>query len=65
VAKRGIRVADIVSRLRAQEPAGDVADDYGLTIREVGKAVSQQIRDTQWIEEAALAGDVKLAYPPE
>jgi hypothetical protein len=30
-----------------------------------GKAVSQQIRDTQWIEEAALAGDVKLAYPPE
>jgi uncharacterized protein (DUF433 family) len=65
VAKRGIRVADIVSRLRAQEPAGDVAYDYGLTIREVGKAVSQQIRDTQWIEEAALAGDVKLAYPPE
>ena len=35
VAKRGIRVANIVSRLKAHEPAGDVADDYGLTIREI------------------------------
>ena len=35
VAKRGIRVADILSRLNAHEPAGDVADNYGLTIREV------------------------------
>jgi len=35
VAGRGIRVADIVSRLNAQEPAEDVADDYDLTIRDV------------------------------
>lgn len=35
VAERGIRVLDIVSRLRAQEPARDVADDYGLTVRQV------------------------------
>jgi uncharacterized protein (DUF433 family) len=35
VAQRGIRVADIGSRLQADEPAGDVADDYDLTVREV------------------------------
>lgn len=35
VAQRGIRVADIVSRLRADESARDVADDYDLTLREV------------------------------
>jgi uncharacterized protein (DUF433 family) len=35
VAGRGIRVTDIVSRLNAQEPVGDVAGDYGLTVREV------------------------------
>ncbi|HET7012922.1 MAG TPA: DUF433 domain-containing protein [Streptosporangiaceae bacterium] len=35
VAQRGVRVLDIVSRLKAQEPAGDVADDYGLTLGEV------------------------------
>jgi len=35
VARRGIRVADIMSRLRADEPARDVADDYDLTVREV------------------------------
>jgi uncharacterized protein (DUF433 family) len=35
VAQRGIRVADIMSRLRADEPARDVAADYGLTLREV------------------------------
>jgi uncharacterized protein (DUF433 family) len=35
VAQRGIRVADIMSRLRAPEPARDVADDYDLTLREV------------------------------
>lgn len=35
VAQRGIRVTDIVSRLRAQEATGDVAADYGLTIGEV------------------------------
>jgi uncharacterized protein (DUF433 family) len=35
VADRGIRVLDIVNRLKAQEPPGDVADDYQLTLREV------------------------------
>lgn len=35
VAGRGIRITDIVSRLKAREPAGDVAGDYGLTVREV------------------------------
>jgi uncharacterized protein (DUF433 family) len=35
VAGRGIRVADIMNRLRAQEPAKDVAQDYELTLREV------------------------------
>ena len=35
VARRGVRVADIVSRLRAHEPPGDVAGDYGLTVPEV------------------------------
>src|SRR5580693_2702470 len=35
VARRGIRVADIMSRLRADEPAGDVADDYDLTAWDV------------------------------
>jgi uncharacterized protein (DUF433 family) len=35
VAGRGIRVADIVNRLKARELAADVADDYDLTLREV------------------------------
>jgi uncharacterized protein (DUF433 family) len=35
VAERGIRVLDIVNRLKAREPAKDVADDYDLTVREV------------------------------
>ena len=35
VAERGVRVADIVNRLKAQEPAKDVAGDYDLTLREV------------------------------
>jgi uncharacterized protein (DUF433 family) len=35
VAQRGIRVVDIVNRLKAHEPAKDVAGDYDLTIREV------------------------------
>lgn len=35
VAGRGIRVTDIVSRLNAREPAGEVAGDYGLTVREI------------------------------
>ncbi|MGH3273082.1 MAG: DUF433 domain-containing protein [Streptosporangiaceae bacterium] len=35
VVHRGIRVTDIMNRLRAQEPAKDVADDYELTLREV------------------------------
>ncbi len=35
MARRGVRIADIVSRLRAREPAGDIAGDYGLTLREV------------------------------
>ena len=35
VAQRGIRVGDIVSRLKAHEPAKDVADDYDLTPREI------------------------------
>lgn len=35
VARRGVRVADITSRLAAREPAEDVAGDYGLTVREV------------------------------
>jgi uncharacterized protein (DUF433 family) len=35
VAQRGIRVADIMSRLQADESARDVADDYDLTLREV------------------------------
>jgi uncharacterized protein (DUF433 family) len=35
VADRGIRVMDILSRLKAQEPAQDVAYDYDLTVGEV------------------------------
>lgn len=35
VAQRGVRVLDIVNRLKAREPARDVADDYDLTVREV------------------------------
>jgi uncharacterized protein (DUF433 family) len=35
VASRGIRVLDIMNRLRAREPAKDVADDYDLTMREI------------------------------
>jgi uncharacterized protein (DUF433 family) len=35
VAERGIRVVDIVNRLKAQEPAKDVAYDYAMTVREV------------------------------
>jgi uncharacterized protein (DUF433 family) len=37
VTQRGIRVVDIVNRLKAHEPASDVAADYGLTTREVEK----------------------------
>jgi uncharacterized protein (DUF433 family) len=37
VAERGIRVVDIVNRLKAQEPAKVVADDYDLTLQEVEK----------------------------
>jgi len=110
VSRRGVRVADIVSRLSADEPLEDVAGDYGLTVPEVeairqaalsmageaaesglrffldrglgayvvpralrvagwmletmderyGADQSQNIRDTQWIEEATLTGDVLL-----
>jgi uncharacterized protein (DUF433 family) len=35
VARRGVRVADIVTRLGAHEPPEDVAGDYGLTVPEV------------------------------
>jgi uncharacterized protein (DUF433 family) len=35
VAERGVRVMDILSRLKAQEPAQDVAYDYDLTVGEV------------------------------
>lgn len=35
MAERGVRVADIVNRLKAQESAKDVAGDYDLTLREV------------------------------
>jgi hypothetical protein len=35
VAERGIRVTDIVSRLKAAEPFRDVAYDHDLTVREV------------------------------
>jgi len=35
VAERGIRVVDIVNRLKAHESARDVAYDYDLTPREV------------------------------
>ena len=35
VARRGVRVADIMSRLSAHEPPEDVAGDYGLTVPEV------------------------------
>ena len=34
-ARRGVRVADIVSRLGADQPPEDVAGDYGLTVPEV------------------------------
>lgn len=37
VARRGVRVADIVSRLGAHEPPEDVARDYGLTLPEVAE----------------------------
>ncbi|WP_216896604.1 DUF433 domain-containing protein [Nocardia alni] len=35
VADRGIRVVDITSRLRANEPVDDIADDYDLTPSQV------------------------------
>jgi uncharacterized protein (DUF433 family) len=35
VAERGIRVGNIMSRLKARESAKDVAYDYDLTVREV------------------------------
>jgi uncharacterized protein (DUF433 family) len=35
VAQRGIRVTDIVNRLKAHEPTRDVAGDYDLTVRQV------------------------------
>ncbi|WP_146842681.1 DUF433 domain-containing protein [Cellulomonas composti] len=35
VESRGIRVADILDRVRAGEPAGDVADDFLLPVRDV------------------------------
>jgi hypothetical protein len=35
IVERGARVADIVNRLKAREPAKDVAGDYDLTLREV------------------------------
>jgi uncharacterized protein (DUF433 family) len=35
IASRGVRVADVVGRLRAGEAAGDVAADYGLDADEV------------------------------
>lgn len=35
VARRGVRVADVVGRLSAGEPVADVALDYGLEIDEV------------------------------
>jgi uncharacterized protein (DUF433 family) len=35
VASRGVRVADVRSRLAAGEPAQDVADDYGMTLADV------------------------------
>jgi uncharacterized protein (DUF433 family) len=35
VSRRGVRVADVVSRLSAHEPPEDVAGDYGLTAPEV------------------------------
>jgi len=35
VSRRGVRVADVVSRLSVDEPPEDVAGDYGLTVPEV------------------------------
>jgi uncharacterized protein (DUF433 family) len=35
VARRGVRMADVVSRLCAHEPPEDVAGDYGLAVPEV------------------------------
>jgi uncharacterized protein (DUF433 family) len=35
VSRRGVRVADVMSRLSAHEPPEDVAGDYGLTVPEV------------------------------
>ncbi len=41
VARRGIRVADVVSRLAAGEPDGQVADDYRLSVAEVRALVAE------------------------
>lgn len=35
LARRGIRVADVLGRLHAGEPAAEVALDYGLELNEV------------------------------
>jgi uncharacterized protein (DUF433 family) len=35
VSRRGVRVADIMSRLSAHEPPEDIARDYGLAVSEV------------------------------
>ncbi|MFD8557469.1 DUF433 domain-containing protein [Streptosporangium canum] len=39
--RRGIRVADVLSRLRAGEGAGDVAEDYDLQLNEVEALLPQ------------------------
>jgi uncharacterized protein (DUF433 family) len=37
----GVRVEDIVSRVRAGEPLGDVADDFGLERPEMRSLILQ------------------------
>jgi uncharacterized protein (DUF433 family) len=41
IARRGIRVADVISRVRAGEDRHDVADDYDLELYEVEALLSQ------------------------
>jgi uncharacterized protein (DUF433 family) len=75
LAQRGVRVVDIVSRLKAKEPARDVADDYGLLDRGLGsRIVPQALRQAGWTLETMderygpSSYDlrrVKLAYSPD
>lgn len=40
----GIRVVDIVNRIKTQEPLAEIRDDYGLTDEEIDEVILEQFR---------------------